>query len=158
MRSICLSESYKAREVHFLKLWDAQGWRVKIYGVAHHSRTMPDERTVQRVGAIALNRLSRVDPSQHYGVAFVVIHMAREADFVLIDWWTGENVLQQALFTCPADKPTELREITSTGLLGCVWELQVHNFERLAWIECVLNNAVGPDLDGYLNRRFNGLV
>ena len=29
-------------------------------------------------------------------------------------------------------------------------------FERQAWIECVLTNPNGPDLEAYLARRFEG--
>jgi hypothetical protein len=158
MHSICLSEAYKEREIRFLALWKMQDWRVKVYSIVHHSRGMPDESLQDAVKALALDRLSRLETSQHYGVAFVIIHMARETDIVLIDWWTWENVLQQALFIGPQSKPTELKEVTASGLLACVWELEVHNYERLAWIECVLDNAVGPDLDEYADRHLKGTV
>ena len=123
---------------------------------------MPDTELMQTLKAVARDRLSRIDAAQHYGVAFVIIHMARESDFVLIDFWTHENVLQQRLLTCPPNTPADLRDITSTGLLACVWELEVHNFERIAWMEDVLKQPAGSDLqvsvEGYLNRRFCGSV
>jgi len=55
-----------------------------------------------------------------------------------------------------------LTDITSTGLVGCVWELQVVNFERLAWIQHVLKKTDGRsaevELADYLAQRFNGRV
>ena len=33
---------------------------------------------------------------------------------------------------------------------GCVWELAIVDFERRAWIEDVLANSPGPDLERYL--------
>ena len=41
---------------------------------------------------------------------------------------------------------------------GCVWEMSVLDFERRAWIEDVLANPNGPDIDRYLTRRFNADV
>jgi hypothetical protein len=41
---------------------------------------------------------------------------------------------------------------------GCVYELAIVEFERRAWIEDVIGNPDGPDLDRYLSRRFEGLV
>ena len=42
--------------------------------------------------------------------------------------------------------------------LGCVWELGIVEFERRAWIEDVIGNPDGPDLERYMGRRFDGLV
>jgi hypothetical protein len=41
---------------------------------------------------------------------------------------------------------------------GCVYELAIIEFERRAWIEDVIGNPEGPNLDLYLSRRFGGLV
>jgi len=45
----------------------------------------------------------------------------------------------------------------ATDAIGCVWGLSVVDFERRAWIECVLDNAE-PDLDGYVSRTFDADV
>jgi hypothetical protein len=162
VESACLIEPYRAREIRFLQLWNVDNWRVKVYGITHHGRNLPNKEMIETVKVVAFNRLAKVNGEQHYGAAFVIMHMARESEFVSIDWWTSENVLQQSLFTCPANKPAQLQEITSTGLLACVWELEVHNFERMAWIEQVLKKPKGPNLEisveRYLNQRFNGWI
>ena len=88
----------------------------------------------------------------------MVVHLARGADFVALDWWTEENIVQQSLFMGEPGKPAELREITAKGFLACVWEMQVHNFERLAWMSTVLDNPKGPDLNAYLDAHLNGEV
>lgn len=55
-----------------------------------------------------------------------------------------------------------MTDITSSGFLGCVWELQVVNFKRLALIRHVLkkseSRSAEVQLDDYLTRRFNGRV
>jgi len=160
--SMHVTETYKAREIRFLELWESYPWRVRVYGITYPGRAMPDTEMMETAKVIAFNRLSKLAPDEHHGVAFAIIHMARGADFVLLDWWTWENVLQQAIFTCPPGKPSQLTDITSSGLVGCVWELQVVNFERLAWIQHVLKKSDGRsaevDLEDYLTQRFNGRV
>lgn len=41
---------------------------------------------------------------------------------------------------------------------GCVWEIGIIDFERRAWLEDVLANPNGPDVERYLERRFDGDV
>src|SRR5215510_11819324 len=77
---------------------------------------------------------------------------------VSITWWTWENVLEQALFIGPPGEPARLKDVTGQGLLACVWELQIHHFESLAWLRTVLSNPQGPDLDAYLSQRFRAVV
>lgn len=35
---------------------------------------------------------------------------------------------------------------------GCVWELEIVDFERRAWLADVLANPDGPDVERYLAR------
>ena len=107
---------------------------------------------------MALDRLSSLEINQHYGLAVIIIHMARETDIVSITWWTWENVLEQALFIGPPGEPARLKDVTGQGLLACVWELQIHHFESLAWLRTVLSNPQWPDLDAYLSQRFRAVV
>jgi len=95
--SMHVTETYKAREIRFLELWESYPWRVKVYGITYPGRAMPDTEMMETAKVIAFNRLSKLAPDEHHGVAFAIIHMARGADFVLLDWWTWENVLQQAI-------------------------------------------------------------
>ena len=107
---------------------------------------------IEHVKKTISKRLAELASEQHYGAAIVIMHMARENDIVSLTWWTWENVLQQVLFIGPPGKPAKLCDVTSMGLLACVWELEVHNFERCAWMEAVLKNSVKPDLDAYLRQ------
>ena len=53
------------------------------------------------------------------------------------------------------DRPEKLEYMTPTGVIACVWDLYIIAFERKAWIDTVLNNPEGPDLDAYLGRQLN---
>ncbi|HSF81772.1 MAG TPA: hypothetical protein VLA49_11090 [Anaerolineales bacterium] len=44
---------------------------------------------------------------------------------------------------------------TPTGLTACVWDLRLMAFERQSWLETVLANPSGPDLEAYLACRLN---
>jgi hypothetical protein len=62
------------------------------------------------------------------------------------------------LWDSSEERPTELEYATSTTPAACVWDLFVMSFERDAWLDEVLANPEGPNLDGYLHRRFEGDV
>jgi hypothetical protein len=110
----------------------------------------------KRPGGSRGESLPPVDDDRH-GVAFAIAHDAR-FPIALIYWWQGLNEIHQRIFAGPqGGDPSDLREITGRPI-GCVWELGIVGFERRAWIEQVIGNADGPDLDGYLTRRFDGLI
>jgi len=155
---IALSGPYAAREIRFLELWAPTGWRIKCYGIAHPERAMPKDIVLGAVKELLLPRLPDPDDKDHHGVGFLIVHVAREAVFVLLDLWTGENMLRQHLFASELDAQTEFRDLGPSRLMACVWEMRVQGHERQAWIDTVLNNPAGPDLPAYLSRRLNEVV
>jgi hypothetical protein len=42
-----------------------------------------------------------------------------------------------------------------TDLTACTWDLAVVCFERQAWLDAVLTNPDGPDLERYLQVQLN---
>jgi len=152
---ITLTEAYAPRPIRFLELWKPAGWRLKVYGVAY-SGARPDEALVAAAKHAAEARLP--DPEitpRCYGVGFLGVHEGRGSNFVFVDWWAHENELHHHVHVSQSSAPTELIEVTSTGLIACVWDLRIIGFERDAWVETVLANPQGPDLDVYLARRLN---
>ena len=73
-----------------------------------------------------------------HGMAVLIVHEAREGRFVLLDWRTGENMLQHHVYFSPDTDNPEFRDMAQTGIAACVWELKVLSFEREAWIEYVV--------------------
>jgi hypothetical protein len=156
--SIVLTEAYAAREIRFLQLWTPAGWAIKCYGIAHPARGMPTEAVIAAAQKVLALRLPGPGDRSHYGVGFLIVHVAREAVFVLLDLWTGENMLRQQLLTSALDNQTEFRDLGSTGLMACVWEMQVQSYERQAWIDTVLKKPNGSDFSAYLSLRLNAIV
>lgn len=76
---------------------------------------------------------------------------------MLCDWWAAENELHQRMFSAPPDAPDALAAHLSEAV-GCVWELEVIDFERRAWLRHVLAAPGGPDAAAYLRATLNGKV
>jgi hypothetical protein len=68
----------------------------------------------------------------------------------LVYWWAEENEVHRHAYAAPLPLTSadELVALTDTGM-ACVWELEVIDFERRAWLEDVL---IGEDLPAYLER------
>jgi hypothetical protein len=151
---IQLRGPYRARPVRFVGLHQLGEWRLKVYGITA-AGGRPRRELTDAALSVATNVLPRpAQSNDRYGVGFLVVHDAADLCFVLVDWWQGENEIYQRLFSAELDNPADLR-LHSTDAVGCVWELSVIDFERRAWIEDVLANPSGPDIELYMSRRFN---
>ena len=93
-------------------------------------------------------------PDDGYGASFAIAHDAAYP-IALVYWWQGVNELHQRSFI--GEKIDGLEPVEWTPA-GCVYELAIVEFERRAWIEDVIGNPDGPDVERYLGRRFGGLV
>lgn len=150
--------AYEPRSICFLDLWETDGWRLKVYGISH-DRESPRKDLVQAAKAAA-GRFLRDDRTSHdiYGVGFLGVHEGRTGNQVFIDRWANENELLHEIFVSPTDDPTRLTPPPQGHNSVCVWDLALQAFEREAWLECVLGNPGGPDLEAYLARRCDRVV
>lgn len=57
----------------------------------------------------------------------------------------------------PLGRPSEIA-VETGDLMACTWELAVIGFERDAWLQTVLRNPGGPDLDAYCAVQMNAEV
>lgn len=150
-----LSEPYAPRPVRFLELWEAAGWRLKLYSLAYQ-RPLIRPELVPLAQDLASARLRASAAGQpHYHVGFVGINDGRGAVFIFVDFWADENELHHHVYVAPKDQPDQLTYRTPSGLSACVWDLGLQAFERQAWISTMLANPAGPDLEQYLATRLN---
>ncbi len=157
LQPLKLTEPYQSRQVSSLGVLEVDEWRFKLYGIHAPGRSAPDDGWKLTVQELAQTRLE--DTGGHperYGVGFIIIHHGREANFVLIDWWVGENMLENHVHVFPPGDSGTYEHMVNTGLAACVWELSVMSFEREAWIETVLANPQNPNLKAYLKRQLEG--
>jgi hypothetical protein len=152
---IKLKEPYQPRPIRFLELWQVADWRLKVYGIAYQ-RPLPRPELVAAAKKAAHAQLSQVcNDYEHYGVGFLGVHDGRESNFVFVNFWADENELHHHIYVSPQAKPARLVEVTASGLLACVWDLRVICFERQSWIDSMLRNPDGPNLEQYLACRLN---
>jgi hypothetical protein len=145
---------YRPRPLSFLGREQLDDWRLKVYGIAA-SGDRPRDELVRTTLAVADAELPRpaVDDGR-YGVGFVIAHDAAAIGIALVYWWQSSNELHQRVYSSPRDDLAAMTKMVNPAA-GCVWELGVIDFERRAWLEDVLTNPDGPDLDAYLARELN---
>jgi hypothetical protein len=159
---IPLREPHRPRSIRFLGVSELSGWQVKLYGIAWQGEQPRQQliRAATRAAAQALPAPARQlggTEADRYGLGFCVIHDASDRCFVLCHWWAAENELHQRMFSAPLDAPGTLAPHPSEAI-GCVWELEVIDFERRAWLRHVLADPGGLDEAAYLRATFNGKV
>ncbi|MEV0287726.1 MULTISPECIES: hypothetical protein [unclassified Kribbella] len=142
---------HQPRTISYLGLRELDGWRVKYYGIAKSGR--PDAALVAAAERAVKQLPTFLDDDEPHGVGFVIVHEAGRRSYVLIDWWAAQNEIHQRMLSAPGDEPDQLAPHSSAAI-GCVWELAVTDFERRAWLQHVLANPGGPDLDAYLAASF----
>ena len=125
--------TYAPRRIAFL----GREGRVKHYGIGDARPALAE--ATRRVAADAI-------PAGAPG--FTIAHDAATAALAIAYWWANENEIHGRFFGSPLDEPTNLTEFEDTGL-ACVWELEVIDFERRAWLHDVLEDS---DLEAYLGR------
>ena len=129
--------TYEPRRIRFLE----HDGRLKHYGIA--ARGDAPRRELQD----ATRRLAAdVVPNGAYG--FTIAHDAKSAGLGLVYWWAEENEVHVRHFASPLEDPGALEPYEHTGM-ACVWELEVIDFERRAWLEDVLKDG---DADRYVLR------
>ena len=129
--------TYAPRRVSFL----GRAGRIKHYGIA----VTGDAPRPELAGA---TRRAAEDAIPDGAYGFTIAHNAARAGLALAYWWANENEIHMRAFAAPLDDPGALEPADGTGM-ACVWELEVIEFERRAWLEDVLKDE---DPERYLER------
>jgi hypothetical protein len=146
-----LETPYRPRHVQFIRREEVEGWRLKLYGIALNGEE-PRPEFLEAVRDLSGSVLPQPPVGDdRYGVGFAIAHDARWVGIALVYWWQSENELHQRIYVSPKDDPTAFTQVENQPA-GCVWELEVVDFERRAWIDDVLARPNGPDLERYLER------
>lgn len=147
-----LRERYSKRPIRFLETWQPDNWRIKVYSIAYQ-RNLAHPRVVALAKERFIPHLE--EAKDHYHIGFLGVHEGRGANFIFLDYWTNENELIHLVYASSKENPAEMTYLTPDGLIACVWDLALVCFERQAWLEHVLANPNGPDLEAYLSARLN---
>src|SRR5262249_45540547 len=100
---IPLREKCELRPVRLLGLWEAAGWRLKVYGISY-GREVPGPEAVAAAKRLAAAALPvPAVTADRYGIGFLGVHDGRGACFVFLCWWAHENELYHLVWSAPAD-------------------------------------------------------
>ena len=149
-----LEAAYEPRHVRFVRRETVGSWQLKLYSIALNSKK-PSPEFVEATRDLAASILPQPPVADdRYGAAFATAHDATSLYIALVYWWQSENELHQRIYVSPKGKPISFTQVENQPA-GCVWELEIVDFERRAWIEDVLAGPDGPDLERYLDRSFD---
>ena len=148
---------YQPRKVEFRQIANVNNWNVKVYAITYQDKFASEEVLENALANLPkwLEK-SKMLGLETYKIAFLIVHEGRDGVWSLLHWWIGENMLQSVTFYTSFDNPNEFEETPKEGGMICVWELEVVEFERKAWIEYILKKAEQPDFTGYLNQTLTG--
>ncbi len=122
------------------------GWRLKSYGIAWggHPRLAGDEP-----GCLELLWDALPDPAEaegRPGVGWVILHLGRDADYLVLGWWDRENELPVRIWVREGGNPWRPAGGSESF---CVWDLEVISHERDAYVRHVLRPGA-PGVEAYL--------
>ena len=150
-------QAYRPRHIAFKELREVNDWKVKVYTI---SKTGQFDHPVfyqnvinQLEGWLSMENGFN---ASHENTAFLILHAGSEGIFSLINWWVGENMLNTHIFLTDPNEPHTFKKISGDGLSPCIWELEVINYERVAWTKHVLKQHASPDFHTYLSDVVSG--
>src|SRR2546423_13891015 len=96
MTTITLSSPYSTRPIRFLERVGHYDWTIKVYSItADRPVSAPLVSAAQRIAFDQLDKWRASErPWEDYGAAFLIVHHGRDANYVLLDWWSAECILQ----------------------------------------------------------------
>jgi hypothetical protein len=127
-------------------------WKIKTYTITCRNTFESKQSLKNAVLSLpAWLENARTLGYQTHGVAFLIVHEGRDGIWTLINWWLGDgDLLQGEVFFSPFDNLSNYVPMRGTGLMACVWEMEVINFEREMWVKHVLKRPDSPNFDSYL--------
>jgi len=137
-------ETYRPREARFHGPVATGGGQIKLSliscdGVDAIPRDLID-------AAIAM--IGGAEAPAHEGAGFAILHRGEEANWLLLHWWIAGGIATHTLWRAEKQGPPAFHP-AAPGLMACVWELAVIDFERRAWIE---TGMAGEPIADYVAR------
>jgi len=149
MSDFQVSESYAPRPACFAGLHERDGWRLKVYDIVYGGGPL-DESAYEAGMALVLDALPRPAVTRgRPGAGFIIRHQGRGVHYLVLCWWDRENELPIRVWVRAMGATAKWRPASGSESI-CVWDMQVIEHERRAYIEHILARCEAPDLEGYL--------
>lgn len=151
---------FQSRPTTQLPRANAEGWTLKRYAIVSDGRTY-DAAIAEAATSEAIRRLPTPghidDEAGNHGIGFQIIHFAQLAVVAPVFYWRWGSVLANLdQIRAPWDDPTQFTDGVK-GIVGCVWEMDIVNFEVNAWKTNVLGETAyeAKGLEGYFDQSFS---
>ncbi|EBA11989.1 hypothetical protein [Roseobacter sp. CCS2] len=151
---------FRSRPTLHLPQFNQSGWQLKRYAILSQGHTYNDDVTTAAT-AKAMRLLpkagSLVDADGNHGIGFQIIHFAQVAVVSPVFYWQWGSVLAHAgQVRASWDEPTLFHD-GAKEVLGCVWEMDIVNFEVNVWKKHMLSDNKTPsqNLATYLDQSFD---
>ncbi len=147
-----VEHAFAPRPTLFEGVRNLAGWRIKQYAI-----TLPGE-TLDRAPFDAGFRFAAESlpqpPVAHgrFGVGFAICHQGRGINYLVLCWWSRENELPLRVFVREHGETKMWRPARGEESV-CVWDLEVINRERDAYVRTILSKTGAPDIETYLTNR-----
>jgi len=146
---------YEDRKTRFLGYFERNDWCVKVYTISIDGEPV-DETVLEDTKSFVVDVLRNCSLDfEHYNIATMILHKAREGYFLLVNEWVDENMLAQQLFLADFSSPLTFKDISDSQLICCVWEMQAINFDRDLWVREILTDNDQRDMISYLAQGFS---
>jgi len=151
-------QSFRSRKILSVPTIVHDGWTLKRYCILADGREY-DAEVVQSALLAALERLPPAgqlsEASGNHGIGFQIIHFAEVAVVSPVYYWIWGSVLANVdQMRAQWNNPHKF-EIGVKEVIGCLWELEVVQFEAQSWQNTMLNDDEKPNarLERYLTKR-----
>jgi hypothetical protein len=150
---------YKNRFIRFAEMYTYGDWHIKIYSIsAIKEYAHPALMQAAKQQLPVWLKQEQNYAFENYKIATLIVHEGLDGAYAIINWWMGENMLQQHVYTSKPGDGYDFSLASDKGLFVCVWEMAVLCHERDAWLEHVLKKPFNPRFDLYLQQQLNCYV
>ncbi len=153
---------YSPRQVIAFPAIQVKGRDLKVYGVFSSSERIAEFPDLSYLGDSVAELVSKCEGEDDHGIGFVILHLAKDGDYLLLSQWRDANMLQHQVYqgAVVERRLSGMRSLAASAIVACVWELEIMKFERDAWVRTVLsvgaNDAATRKL--YLDATFSGWI
>ena len=138
--------AFTPRATSFHSLQSIAGRQLKVYTICAADKVV--ENSVVQAGIDHVRR-NVSGPSLDSGHGFITVHFG-ESIWLLVDIWK-DDILCHFVYRSQYTVPNQFTAGPDDGTTACVWELEITQHERNAWVRHVMANPNNPDFESYLN-------
>lgn len=148
IQTISNLEAYQPRHIRPIALKTINSWALKLYVISKQNDFV-DHAAIESGLDYATRNLPwpTTNPlaSKH---GFITVHFG-DSIWILFDLWM-DDIVRHFVFRADNVPNPNFTKGPDDGTSACVWELEITQHERNAWVDSVLSRPENPDYSSYL--------